>query len=245
MRKESSAAATKKGKARQKSAAIQTLEKRLGYDFTDKQLLKLALTHRSLSASSNERLEFLGDAVLELVVSEYLYQRYPNMNEGSLSGIRSSLVSKSSLVVCGEKLALFDYVLLGLSERRGTNERGQSSVTANAVEAIIGAVYLDGGLTCCRKLILRLFGSRLDNLRVQRNFKDAKSALQELVQAKYHTVPIYTLMTSRGKPHEQTFTVSCSIPELSEKIIGEGASLKEAERAAAQLALQRINKGKL
>lgn len=240
MKKQNQIRAAKKTKPQREAIDITALEEQLGYEFADKQLLKKALTHRSFSADCNERLEFLGDAVLELVISEYLHQNYPHMNEGDLSCIRANLVSKPSLVVCGNKLALFDYVLLGYSEHKGTNERSQSSVIANALEAIIGAVYLDGGLIPCRTLILFLFGNRLHNLTTQQNFKDAKSTLQELVQAEHHIVPVYELITTHGKPHKQLFTVICLVPNISKKFTGKGKSRKEAEQIAAQSALEYI-----
>ncbi len=240
MKKRSQIKETKTRENRRTKPDITSLEEQLGYEFADKQLLKQALTHRSFSTDCNERLEFLGDAVLELVISEYLHQNYPHMKEGDLSCIRANLVSKPSLVICGSKLALFDYVLLGYSEHKGTTERSQNSVIANALEAIIGAIYLDGGLTPCRKLILFLFGSRLDNLTAQQNFKDAKSILQELVQAEHHIVPIYELITTHGKPHDQSFTIICLVPNISKKFTGKGKSRKEAEQAAAQSALEYI-----
>ena len=222
--------------------SLTILEERMGYSFNDKSLLELALTHRSLRIRCNERLEFLGDAVLGLVMSDYLYEQDPDMNEGNLSCIRSNLVSKSTLVECADDLDLFSHVSLGLSERKGTTARSRNSVMADALEALIGAVYLDGGLGPCRDMIVRVYGNRLDNLEAIQNFKDAKSALQELVQAEYREIPLYELVSTEGKPHEQKFTVSCSLPKAIGTFIGEGTSRKEAEQTAAVEALKAIKK---
>lgn len=214
------------------------LEEKLGYTFSDRRILRLALTHRSCGVSCNERLEFLGDSILALVISEYLYSKYPAMNEGELSCVRSGLVSKITLVSCAEEMDLLPHILLGRSERKGQSLRSSSSVMANALEAIIGAVYLDGGPVYCRDVVIRFYGDRLKNVECINSFKDAKSKLQELLQARYRSVPLYKLITTRGKPHDRIFVVGCSVPSCDEEFVGEGSSRKGADQVAAALALE-------
>ena len=217
-----------------------SLEKKLGYAFTNRHYLRLALTHRSLGMPCNERLEFLGDAILSHVVSAHLYTKYPDMDEGELSCIRSSLVSKVTLIHCAAKIDLLPHVLVGQAERKGQSVRSRNSTMANTLEAVIGAIYLDGGLEPCRDMVLGFYGEKLKNLTCSQSFKDAKSVLQELAQARYKDVPIYQLIDTNGKPHERTFIVCCSVPQCDEKFVGEGPSRKSADKMAALLALRHL-----
>lgn len=218
---------------------LSACEHGIQYTFKNPDLLQLALTHRSFSADHNERLEFLGDSVLGLCITDEIYSRLPNSPEGDLSRIRAHLV-------CGETLAeVADELNLGPTLRLGTGEhkaggRRKRSIRANTVEAIIGAVYLDGGLEAARSLVLRVFESRLNQQDGAQPTKDAKTRLQELLQKDRLPLPKYELLESWGKMHEREFRVSCSVSGEDAAEEAEGGSRRDAEQRAAEQMLNRL-----
>jgi ribonuclease-3 len=208
-----------------------------GYQFSNPQLLRQALTHRSHSAHHNERLEFLGDAVLNCVIAAELYRNYPALAEGELSRVRASLVNGQSLSALATELGLGPQLLLGEGELRSGGAQ-RASTLANAVEALIGAVFLDGGFESARSFTLRIFAALLQEVDPRVAGKDAKTLLQELLQARHLPLPQYTVVGTAGEAHEQSFRVECRIPELDIVTLGEGASRRTAEQAAARRAYE-------
>lgn len=213
----------------------QRLLKRIGYQFNDQALLDLALTHRSYGAANNERLEFLGDAALNFIIGHAIYQRLPDTSEGDLSRYRASLVKGTTLAVIARELGLGDHLKLGGGEKKSGGHR-RDSILADAVEAIIGAIYLDGGMPHCEKTVLEWFASRLDNLS-ETSLKDPKTQLQEFLQARGRSLPVYEVIEVSGEAHNQHFTVECSVDGLSTPTRGEGSSRRAAEKLAAAAAL--------
>lgn len=214
----------------------------LGYEFSDQQLLQQALTHRSASALHNERLEFLGDAVLGAVVAKAVFDLKPDDNEGALSRFRSQLVRRSTLAVLARELGLAERIRLGSGERAsGSHQR--ESVLANALEAVFGAVFLDGGYEAARELIDRLLADRLQNMPSEAALKDAKTRLQEWLQARNLPPPEYELMTVSGAAHRQLFQVACRIEAFDLETSGDGTSRRRAEQAAATLAFEQLPDG--
>ncbi len=220
---------------------MKELQKKLRYEFKDITLLKNALAHSSFAneqkgkIASNERLEFLGDSVLSIIVSEYIYKFYPNLPEGQLTRIRASLVCEKSLAVFSKELGLSDYIMVGKGERaNGGNNR--PSILADAFEAVLAAIYLDGGMEPARKHVLRFVKEELESLHND-NFKDFKTELQEIIQRNPEERLIYVLTGESGPDHEKTFTVEV---RLNSNVIGtgEGNSKKRAEQAAAKQALE-------
>jgi len=220
--------------------SLDELIRNLGYVFRDESLLVTALTHRSKSYNNNERLEFLGDAILGFIVAEILYSRFDEASEGQLSRFRSSLVKKDTLAHLARKFSLGDYLLLGTGELKSGGFR-RDSILADAMEAILGAMYLDGGIDGVRKLIKENLKSRIDQLSlVGSDSKDPKTSLQEYLQARHLALPVYEVTTTSGDDHSQNFEVSCSVEGLPEPVIGTGTSRRRAEQAAAQLALEQL-----
>lgn len=220
--------------------SLQGLQQRLGHVFADAGLLQRAVTHKSFGADHYERLEFLGDAVLELGVSTLLYARFAQGAEGDLTRVRAHLVRQDMLHRLAVSLGLPEVLRLSEGEAKGGGAQ-RPSILADALEAIIGAVYVDAGFDAARALVLRLFEPVLDesgSLEVWA--KDAKTALQEWLQARKMPVPTYGIEATRGKAHEQVFVVSCSLPDLGVLVRGEGTSRRAAEQAAAQVALQQV-----
>lgn len=213
------------------------LQKELDYTFSNVELLYYALTHRSVHRNNNERLEFLGDAVLSLVMAEALFCRYPDLPEGDLSRVRSGLVNGNMLAKIGRSLHIGNYLRLGHGEiKSGGQDR--DSILADAVEALIGAIYMDGGLAFARRFVLSFFDSqKLDHLKEVSLKKDPKSALQECVQARHLPLPTYEVKTT-GKSHEQTFYVVCSVEGLPHKTMSESDSRRRAEQLAAEKYLE-------
>ncbi len=209
------------------------LSRALGYRFTDPDLLEQALTHRSAGAGNNERLEFLGDALLGQVVAEALYFRHDKANEGQLSRLRSSIVKKDSLAVVARRLSLGDYLKLGAGELR-SGGHARDSILADAVEAIIAAVYLDGGMQAAKDLILSFFQQRLEEQTLDKPLKDPKTRLQEHLQSRRRALPVYDIIDVSGDPHDQHFKVSCTVAELGLEALGEGGSRRKAEQQAAE-----------
>ncbi len=215
------------------------LQKRIGHRFADTALLQRALSHRSSGSDHNERLEFLGDAVLSLVVSSLLFNRLGDSDEGDLSRVRAHLVREDSLHRAALQLGLPELLRLGDGEARGGGAL-RASILADALEALIGATFLDGGLTAARALVVSLFGEIIDTTDVSSWSKDAKTELQEWLQARRFNVPVYRIMATRGQAHAQTFEVECAVPALSLQQAGEGKSRRVAEQEAARRMLDAL-----
>ena len=214
-------------------ARLDALQQRLGHHFTRPALLTRALTHRSAGADHNERLEFLGDAVLQTAVSALLYERFSGSDEGDLTRMRAHLVREDSLHRLALTLGLPDVVRLSEGEARGGGAR-RPSILADALEAVIGATFVDGGFTPAQALVQRLFGETIATTEVDSWSKDAKTELQEWLQARKLTVPAYSIVATRGQAHAQTFDVECAVAALGLTARGEGKSRRIAEQEAAQ-----------
>ena len=211
-------------------------ELRFHYRFKDDVLLQTALTHRSHSANNNERLEFLGDAVLDLVISELLYQFYSEQTEGSLSRMRSNLVKGDTLAALAKELDLGEYLVLGKGENT-SGGRERLSLLSNALEAVIGAIFLDGGYLEAKNAIIKIFDARIQVLDPKSEHKDHKSILQEKLQAMKQQLPEYSLIRSEGN-HNKSFIVQCSIKSGESVTQASGKTLRVAEQQAASKALQ-------
>lgn len=219
--------------------ALLALEQRLGHRFGDGRLLGRAVTHKSFGADHYERLEFLGDAVLSLAVSGLLYRRFDRSDEGDLTRVRAHLVRQDMLHKLALQLGLPEVLRLSEGEAKGGGAQ-RASILADALEAIIGAVYLDAGFEAARDLVLRLFEPLVADTALEGWSKDAKTALQEWLQARKMPVPTYRIDEARGPAHEQTFVVACLLPALDLTVSGEGLSRRAAEQAAAQQALVQL-----
>lgn len=216
---------------------LPALEHAIGYVFTRRNLLEQALTHRSCGTPHNERLEFLGDSVLNCVIAEALYERFGDIREGDLSRLRANLVRQESLAEIAQRIALGDQLRLGEGELKSGGHR-RPSILADALEALFGAVFVDGGFEPARRTILRLYGPALAGLDPSRSGKDAKTALQEYLQGRRLALPQYVLRTTRGEAHAQEFEVECVIHELGISTTGRGHSRRAAEQEAARLAFE-------
>ena len=219
------------------SAALQALQRRLGHHFARPTLLVQALTHRSFGAEHNERLEFLGDAVLSLGVSALLYERFSGSDEGDLTRVRAHLVREDSLHRAALALGLPEVLRLSEGEGRGGGAQ-RPSILADAVEALIGAVFLDGGYAPAQTVVQRLFGEVIQSTEADSWAKDAKTELQEWLQARRIAVPAYRITATRGQAHAQTFEVECAVPSLGLAERGEGRSRRIAEQEAARRLLE-------
>jgi len=222
-------------------SASEWAEARLGHAFRDPALLDAALTHRSASKHNYERLEFLGDAVLNFAVAVLLFREYPDADEGDLSRYRSALVSGSSLAALAAGLGLGEQLRLGGGELKSGGFR-RSSILADALEALFGAVYLDGGIAAASAVIESLFAGRLGELPEARELKDPKTRLQEHLQARGLRLPVYAVDEVSGEPHEPWFVASCEVAELELRARGEGSSRRRAEQEAAQRLLQQLTR---
>ncbi|ALT76217.1 ribonuclease III [Paucibacter sp. KCTC 42545] len=217
-----------------------SLQQRLGYRFSKPELLTRALTHRSFGADHNERLEFLGDAVLSLAVSSLLYERFAGSDEGDLTRIRAHMVREESLHKLALTLELPQVVRLSEGEAKGGGAQ-RASILADAVEALIGATFVDGGYAPALELVRKLLADVITQASSGEQFgKDAKTALQEWLQARRLAVPIYTITETRGQAHAQTFEVECAVPPLSLSKKGEGRSRRVAEQDAARRMLDEL-----
>jgi ribonuclease-3 len=212
-------------------ADLVQLQTTLAYQFKNTQLLKQALTHRSFGVDNNERLEFLGDALLDLIVGESLFNQHPGADEGNLSRLRSSIVNKSALAGIGREWNLGEHVLLGAGELK-SGGRSRDSILADTVEAVVAAVYLDGGLAACRKLVDAWTLEFVRNPEA-RQTKDAKTRLQEKMQASGHGLPDYQVLAIEGEAHAQSFLVECRVEGLERVHRGRGRSKRAAEQQAA------------
>lgn len=209
----------------------------LNYHFSDATLVEQALTHRSVGQRNNERLEFLGDAVLGSVIAEALYRRFPDASEGELTRLRATLVKGETLAEIGRVLDLGEYVRLGSGELKSGGFR-RGSILACAVEALIGAVYLDGGFAAAQALVMSLYQERLDNVSPEDELKDPKTRLQEFLQSRKLPLPRYELIRVEGEAHNQTFYVECVAETLDGPIPGHGSSRRKAEQSAAKKVLK-------
>jgi ribonuclease III len=223
---------------------ISTIETKLGYAFHDRALLTLAFVHRSfinenrMITQHNERLEFLGDAILGMLISDYLYRFLPSNPEGELSYLRSRLVEASSCVNYVQSLHIAPYILLGKGERMNDG-RGRESILADLFEAIIGAIYLDGGLEAAREFLFRNFTDQIEAI-LKTPLRNWKAILQDYCQKKFQQTPVYQVLQASGPDHSKTFEISVVINQR-ELGRGKGASKKEAQQAAASDALSRCN----
>ena len=220
-------------------ARVDALQQRLGHRFTQPALLARALTHRSWGAEHNERLEFLGDAVLTMAISGLLFDRFSGSDEGDLTRVRAHLVREDSLHRAALALALPEVLRLSEGEARGGGAQ-RPSILADAVEAIIGAVFLDGGYAAAAALVQRLFGDIIQDTEAESWAKDAKTELQEWLQARRLAVPAYRIVATRGQAHAQTFDVECAVAALGMAQNGEGRSRRTAEQEAARRLLDAL-----
>lgn len=213
--------------------SLTRLEQALGYEFNNKILLSTALTHRSASQDNNERLEYLGDALLGLIIAEVLFNKFPNAAEGELTRLRASLVKGESLAALARKIELGNYLTLGGGELKSGGWR-RDSILANTFEAIIGAIYQDAGMDVCRDRILSIYKDLLEHISPEQLHKDPKTRLQEYLQSHKHTLPDYKIIAEEGAAHEKKFSVQCNISELDMSVQADGRSKRNAEQAAAQ-----------
>lgn len=215
---------------------LERLSRELGHCFNDPELLESALTHRSAGSGNNERLEFLGDAVLSFVISGELFSRFPQADEGSLSRLRAALVKGETLAKLARAVHLGDYLRLGAGELKSGGFR-RESILADALEALIGAVYIDAGIDAARSLVMQLFAPRLAEAKPEAAQKDPKTRLQEFLQSRHMPLPEYEVVSVEGDAHAQTFVVECRIDILPEPVRGIGGSRRKAEQSAAEQAL--------
>lgn len=215
------------------------LKSALGYEFNDVELLQQALTHRSAQGESNERLEFLGDAVLDIVVSDELFRSQEDADEGDLSRLRASIVKDKSLAELASDLGLGEYLVLGGGERKTGGHR-RESILADALEAIFGAVYVDAGFDAARTVVMRALGDRLRDLPVAAELRDPKTRLQEWLQARGLGLPEYELVNVTGKAHRQCFEVSCRVDGANAETRGKGTSRRDAEQVSAHSMLAEL-----
>jgi ribonuclease-3 len=216
---------------------VPVLQAALGYQFASASLLEQALTHRSHGSLHNERLEFLGDSVLNCVVATLLFEKFSQIDEGDLSRLRANLVKQQSLYEIAQRLELSQYLRLGEGELKSGGFR-RPSILADAVEALFGAIFLDGGFDAARATISKLYKPILVNVDPQTLGKDAKTLLQEYLQSRKIALPTYTVVATRGAAHSQEFEVECVVPKLAIQVQGAGASRRAAEQAAAKRALE-------
>ena len=223
---------------------LSKLYESLGCTFKEDHILITALTHRSAQgknkSKNNERFEFLGDALLGFIIADELLKRFPNLHEGQLTRFRAVLVNGENLATLARRLGLNHYIILGPGEIKmgGTNS---SSILAGALEAVIGAIYLEAGMTICRERVIAWLDEQIDQLTtLDAGGKDAKTRLQEYLQAKKYTLPVYTLIKTKGKNHQKLFFVSCQVQELDIQSTGQGTSRRKAEQSAAELFLEQV-----
>ncbi|MFT6408143.1 MAG: ribonuclease-3 [Arenicella sp.] len=219
---------------------LAVLMRKLDYEFVDKSLLTLALTHRSRGSKNYERLEFLGDSILGFVVADWLYRHYPKLAEGKLSRMRSSLVRKETLAIVARELGMSEFLILGEGELK-SGGFNRDSILADTVESIIGALYLDAGFAVASNFIDTNFKGLFDAISEQSTFKDAKSKLQEAMQQQGYGLPNYEIVETLGEQHEQEFTVECALLELNLSSRATARSRRGAEQSAAQQVLSLFN----
>ncbi len=221
------------------SQELDRLQRSLGHTFQTPHLLEVALSHRSFGSENNERLEFLGDSVLNFVIAQALFERFPSAREGQLSRLRARLVKGATLAEVAREFSLGDYLRLGSGEMKSGGHR-RDSILADAVEAIIGAILLDADFSACRERVLAWFAPRLAALSLKDTQKDAKTRLQEYLQGRQLALPVYEVLDIQGEAHAQTFHVSCFVAGLELTTRGQGSNRRIAEQKAAALALEQI-----
>lgn len=227
-------------KNREKLAKLHRLEKKLGYEYKNINSLQHALTHRSVGAKNNERLEFLGDSLVNFTIADILFHQFQNNSEGDLSRIRAHLVKGETLAEIGKEYHLSDYLTLGPGELKSGGYR-RESIIADAVEAIIASIYEDGGLDPARKFVMRIYASRLKNIDPEEVGKDSKTLLQELLQSRQQPLPEYSVISVNGPSHNQVFTISCYVKKLNTKFESTAHNRRKAEQKAAEKALKELN----
>ncbi len=218
---------------------LEKLERRIGYEFHDKRLLALALTHRSYASSNNERLEFLGDGILNFIVAEHLFHQFEEASEGQLSRLRASLVRQKALAGIAREMDLSDFLVMGTGELK-SGGFNRDSILSDAVEAIVAAIFIEAGFEQTRSIVSTWFGERFDSLSLRQAEKDAKSRLQEWLQADGQELPNYEVRSVEGESHSQVFTVELDLPLLDDLIEASGASRRAAEQDAAAQALEQL-----
>src|SRR5450631_3931404 len=223
--------------------SLESLCRQIGHQFSQPQLLQKALTHRSHSATHYERLEFLGDSVLNCAIAKYLYDHYPELPEGDLSRLRSNLVNQKTLFTLAQGLNVGELLLMGEGERKSAGFR-RPSILADTMEALFGAVFLDADFAAAEQVVLRLYVPLIEQMDVQSLGKDAKTLLQEYLQARKLALPKYTVVATQGDAHAQLFVIECEILQLKIATRGEGSSRRIAEQAAAQTAYNILNQAK-
>ena len=218
---------------------MEKLQRSLGYTFANQDWLVKAVTHRSHGKRNNERLEFLGDSILSFVIADALYQRFTGANEGQLSRLRASLVKQQTLAEIARELELGDALIMGTGELKSGGFQ-RDSVLSDALEAIIGAIYVDASIEVAQERILHWFFDRLQNMTTEQSHKDAKTKLQEFLQARQEPLPNYEIVKVSGPSHDQVFVVSCEVKCLAQSIKGIGNSRRIAEQNAAMSALKQL-----
>ena len=213
--------------------------RRINYQFKDASLCELALTHRSCGKQNNERLEFLGDSIVNFVIAESLFKRFPDAKEGQLSRLRAQMVKGKTLAEIARDMQMGDYLRLGSGELKSGGYR-RDSILADSVESLIGAIYLDSDMDTVREHILVWFKSLLATLSLNQSMKDAKTKLQEYLESRRLALPDYQLEKVEGDAHDQTFYIKCSISELSEPTRGVATSRRQAEQESASAALEQL-----
>lgn len=221
------------------SNSLTLFSRRIGHEFASPELLELAVTHRSYGGKNNERLEFLGDSIVNFVIAEALFQRFPEAREGQLSRLRARLVKGQTLAELAREMEVGDCLRLGSGEMKSGGQR-RDSILADAVEAVIGAIYLDAGMQAARARVLTWFAGRLEAISLKDTQKDPKTRLQEFLQSRQAALPHYEVVSIEGEAHAQTFTVVCQVALLSDLTRGVGPSRRHAEQQAAECALARL-----
>lgn len=222
---------------RQSDELLKWVERSFGYEFANQELCRAALTHRSAEGAHNERLEFLGDSVLNCSVARLLYDAHPEADEGALSRLRATLVSGETLAQIAAELGLGEHLRLGPGELKTGGFR-RASILADALEAMLGAIFEDSGFDETAAVVERIIGARLRELPAVESLKDPKTRLQEALQARGLALPVYVLTAAAGEPHDQCFTVTCEVPTFGLVGVGEGASRRRAEQLAARKVLE-------
>lgn len=218
----------------------QSVARKLGHSFSDQALFRTALTHRSFGTPNNERLEFLGDGILDFVIAGALFHRFPDLPEGDLSRLRANLVRQETLHQLAQAMCLGDFLRLGEGELKSGGAQ-RPSILADALEALFGAIYLDAGFETARSVIEKLYSPLLDQLKPGHFQKDAKTRLQEWLQGRKKALPRYQMLEATGAAHEQRFEVACEIENPAVRTVGHGSSRRIAEQVAAEKALKELN----
>lgn len=218
-----------------------SLTLKIHYLFNQKKLQQQALTHRSAGAGNNERLEFLGDAIVNLIIAEVVYRQFPDSSEGQLSRLRAELVKQESLAEIARQLCLGEQLILGSGEMK-SGARQRDSILSDALEALIAAIYLDSDMDQCKKTVLSWFAEKLEGLSLEDEYKDAKTSLQEWLQGRNIPLPTYTLLEESGPDNQRTFRMCCRADTLRLEAIADGSSKKQAELKAAEQLLHQLKK---